>query len=206
MGTGGRHQCGGSDIKKIRFPKNNTAAIDGVDAGVPRLRYKKPSKGGPIRVGRTQKFGLSPEEELMQYAPGGSVPERMVYGWLVRHDMPFQYQVSVLGGRQVPGGAVLDFVIYARDVPIVVRLQSYWHQNAEQQWRDSIQLSMLTELGMVVEDVDEYEVNTVEKVDRKMQEVIFGRPKFGASAGYDQDYRRECPHCDDPNCTWCEVV
>lgn len=191
---------------KIKFPQNTTEALDGVDAGVPRLRYKKPPKRGHIRVGRVQKFGLTPEEELMQYAPEGSTPERMVYGWLIRHDLPFQYQVSVLGGRQVPGGAVLDFVIHAKDVPIVVRLQSYWHQNVEQQWRDDLQLEMLTELGMVVEDVDEYEVNTVEKVDRKMQEVIFGRPKFGTGAGYAQDYKRECPHCDDPACVWCKGV
>jgi len=122
---------------------------------------------------------MTEEEKLSAIAPANakSLPERMLYGWLVKHGVAFGYQTSVAGGR-LPGGAVLDFVIYERVVPIAIRLQSYWHKGAENVLADDIQLNMLQETGYVVEDIWDYELQTAEEIDRKMREVIYGAPKF----------------------------
>lgn len=204
MGTGGEHKCGGGNIKKpVKFPSNWTETLNQLGYSEPRIRYTKPHKGDYIRRGRIKKYGLTPEQQLMQYAPEGSKPERMVFGWLVRHDISFLYQESVLGGRAIPGGAVLDFVILHQATPIVVRIMSYWHENAEQEWRDDISLGALRDMGLVVEDVWEYEINTYDKVNRKMQEILYGRARFGAGVSLAQDFKRACPYCNDPCCTWC---
>jgi len=170
----------------------------------PRIRYVGPTKGEHIKRGRILKFGLTPEQQLMQYAPEGSTPERMVFGWLVMHNISFLWQESVLGGRAIPGGAVLDFVILHKATPIVVRIMSYWHKNAEQEWKDDLSLGALLDIGLVVEDVWEYEINTYDKVDKKMQEILYGRARHGAGVSLAQEYHRKCPYCNDPNCVWCK--
>jgi len=169
----------------------------------PRLKLRKGLKGRiGLRGTRISKYGMTPEEELMKYAPEGTKPERMVFGWLVRHGYSFEFQESVAGGR-IPGGAVVDFCVYDKYPPMAIRIQSYWHESAEVQWSDSIQLDTLINMGFQVEDIWEYEVNTVAKVDRKMREVIFGAPKFSTVTAYVSTTGERCPICGDPYCTKC---
>ena len=49
---------------------------------------------------------------LSQRFPGGSLPEWIVYDWLTRNDVPFQYQTELYGGRQYRGGILPDFVVF----------------------------------------------------------------------------------------------
>jgi len=142
------------------------------------------------------------EEMYASMAPEGTTPERLVYGWLRKHGFLFTYQEPIAGGR-VPGGAIIDFVIYEKDPPIVIRIMSYWHEAAETKWSDDIQLSMLTEAGFYVEDVWEWEINTLPKVDRKMREILFGAPKFGQVGAGMPAGDVTCPICHDPCCVRC---
>ena len=102
-----------------------------------------------------------------------SEPEKMVYAWLVRNQFDFEYQVSVIGGR-APGGAVLDFVVYATAIPLVIRVQSYWHAMAAQAANDDIQLAKLQEMGYNVVDVWESDLGTVESTEDIMMRTIYG--------------------------------
>lgn len=136
----------------------------------------------------------------MQYAPEGTAPERLVFGWLKRHHFMFEYQTPLMGGR-VPGGAIVDFIIYDKSPPIVIRVQSYWHEAAVVRWNDQIQRDGLEALGYVVEDVWEREINTVERVDSKMRQIIFGAPKF--TTGGAPAPREVCPFCGAPECVYC---
>lgn len=195
----------------IKFSDNWTDILDAaeIEGGVPRFRWtNKGRSNDPFPKGtRIKKFGLTPEEELMKIAPEGTKPERLLYGWLVTHDIPFSYQEPYLGGR-VPGGAIIDFVIFEKHPPIVIRIMSYWHKSPSMQWRDSIQYDALVNLGLYVVDLWEREINTIDKVEREMQKILFGYIESGGvlaiSKTYD-DYGTDCPFCDDPYCVPCKL-
>ena len=74
---------------------------------------------------------------------------------------------------------------------------SYWHESATARYTDDIQRAALEVFGLQVEDVWEREVNTVEKVDAKMREILFGAPKMGT---YAPIMGTVCPYCGDPHC------
>ena len=145
---------------------------------LPILKLRKGIKGRPQPTGtRLRKYGLTPEEQYMQYAPEGTKPERLVFGWLLKHKFMFDFQQPVMGGR-IPGGAVVDFIIYDKQPPIALRIMSFWHESPEVKWTDDIQAENLFQLGYQVEDVWEREINTLDKVDYKMRQIIFGAPKM----------------------------
>jgi hypothetical protein len=164
--------------KFVRIPKSlSIAHKEWISLKVPSLYHRRASIGAPANKGTSNiwKYGLTPEEELARIAPAdaGSNPERILYGWLVKHNITFTYQEPILGGR-MPGGAVLDFVLYDMNPPIIIRVMSYWHESPDQRLADDIQLGNLLDLGYNVEDIWEWEINTVEKVNNKMREVLYG--------------------------------
>jgi hypothetical protein len=163
----------------VAFPRNRGNALDVFRSSkVPRIKWRRATKGSNIPRGTALRgYGLTQEEKLLQYAPEGTGPERLVYGWLKTHDFLFTFQESILGGR-APGGAILDFVVYDKQPPVVIRIMSYWHDAAPVAMADSIQAEALLEMGYTVEDVWERDINTVAKVNRKMQEILFGAPKY----------------------------
>lgn len=68
------------------------------------------------------------------------------------------YQVSMMGGRSNPGGAVVDFVLFREREDVGIRVQTYrFHQNApqQQQAHDSDQLGRLFRDDFIVIDVYE---------------------------------------------------
>ena len=166
--------------------------------GAPHVPFLRTARGTPIPIGsRLRKYGLTPEERYAQYAPEGSAPERLLYGWLRRHGIWFSYQVEELGGR-LPGGMILDFVIWEKTPNLVIRIMSYWHDSPESKTRDELQLVALLELGYWVEDLQEWEINTVEKVDGAMRTLLYSAPRMGAVETVVK--RATCPFCGDPYC------
>jgi len=170
--------------RKLVFPSTRHEAIEVFrKSSIPQIRLPKTRKGLPQPAGtRLRKHGMTPEERLAQYAPASSstIPERMVFGWLKTHNFMFTFQDPVMGGR-VPGGAVVDFIVYDKTPPVVIRIMSYWHKSTAVQTGDDIQMEMLISLGYQVEDVWEVEVSTVERVDEKMRQVFYGAPKIGTT-------------------------
>jgi len=175
MGKNRRRKRRRSDIT---FPKSWTDVRDRIaTSDTPILKWRRAPKGRPEPRGtRLRKYGLTPEQRLAQYAPEGTTPERMVFGWLKTHNFIFDFQQPVLGGR-VPGGAVVDFFVYDLHPPRILRIMSYWHKPLAVQWADEIQRETLLDLGFIVEDIEEWEINTYEKLDSKMREVLYGAPR-----------------------------
>lgn len=169
-------------MKTITFPRTWTEVKRAIKSKQPTLSIRKAPLGKSIPTGESLfvKHGETPEEALAKYAPATakSKPERMLYGWLIKHGISFEYQVTVAGGRAIPGGAVLDFVVYARATPIAIRIQSYWHKGAENILGDDIQLNMLQEIGYVVEDVYDWQISTVPKLENVMRQILYGMPKW----------------------------
>jgi len=82
----------------------------------------------------------------------GSLPEWNVYWALMKLGMKgqFTYQSSQLGGRQVRGGAVLDF--YFPDLRLAINVQStyYHYRTTTQRASDEMQKAQLEGMGIRV--------------------------------------------------------
>lgn len=113
------------------------------------------------------------EEDKLEKAaiqsPVGTLPERIVWKWLVDHDYQFEYQLAELGGRDVVGGSVIDFVVYGLGKPIVIRVQGdYWHgpKFPDRQARDDEQFYRLHARGYAVCDLWESDIYEAVENDR----------------------------------------
>lgn len=58
----------------------------------------------------------------------GSKNEEYVYYALVKYELPFDYQVPILGGTSQRGGIVLDFLVYNPFKTAVPVHGNYWHR------------------------------------------------------------------------------
>ncbi len=75
--------------------------------------------------------------KLQDQFPVGSVPELIVYDWLKRNSIPFQYQVALFGGRAISGGLVPDFILQGSNAGTVWQIQGdYWHTRPGKQEAD----------------------------------------------------------------------
>lgn len=194
MGKKGTRNRGGS----IEFPRGFSRVRRMLGGKTPKLTFPKEPKGDvEVRGTRITKHGLSPEEQLMRYAPEGTKPERMLFGWLKMRGLSFGFQQPLMGGR-LPGGAVVDFIIYDNLPPLVIRVQSYWHESASAQWMDSVQRDALENLGYQVEDIWEKDLQTYEDINQIMNHILYGFPRLGG--GPAPISVRDCPYCDEPDC------
>ncbi len=159
----------------------------------PRLRTEERFTGGGIR-----QLNLIPEDlrafarvvglrrakaawKLMQRGLQGSLPELLTYDWLEKHKRSFQFQTSLLGGRMVRGGTVLDFVVFdlSPDGVYCWRVQGeYWHQGpiskAQDEWQ-SYRLRQLWIGGLpVVAVVDLWENDIYHRYPEIYQKAEFG--------------------------------
>jgi hypothetical protein len=72
----------------------------------------------------------------------GTVPELVVYDWLQRKGIPFEFQVEVRGGRSSAGGSVVDFIVRSGRT-WAWRIQTWYHTLPEKRARDEIQKRLL---------------------------------------------------------------
>ena len=78
--------------------------------------------------------------------------ERLVYAYLVRRNISFRFQTSLMGGFFALGGAVVDFLL--DDRMLAWRIQGeFWHRGVEKEGSDLLQREMLTALGWTVVDL-----------------------------------------------------
>jgi hypothetical protein len=149
---------------------------------------------------------MSADETLMSASMGilqASLPERRVYGWLVRHKIDFEYQAELLGGRR-PGGAVVDFIVALRQPPLVLRIMSYWHTSPASKAFDDVQAQEIEELGYQTEDVWEYELETPDETNSTMMRILYGMPK--PSGGLVGSWpSKVCPRCGRAECFQCSA-
>jgi len=95
------------------------------------FQFGKTRKGGKPEA-RGMAFEVAPPEDppigLIRGQTPGSVQEWRVALALNRMRMGYEYQKSVLGGRALRGGQVIDFWVYTVPLPTAVYVQGeYWH-------------------------------------------------------------------------------
>ena len=76
--------------------------------------------------------------------------EALVYNFLVRRNIPFDFQTSLAGGFYSLGGAVVDFII--GDLAWRV-MGEYFHKGVEKTGSDIIQREQLVAIGYTVVDL-----------------------------------------------------
>lgn len=101
------------------------------------------------------------EKAALQNVPG-TLPERIVWKWLIDEDHIFEAQSIQEGGRMVIGGSVVDFLVYSMaGRPVCIRVMGdYWHgpQFPERQARDDEQRARLNMMGYIVCDLWEHDI------------------------------------------------
>lgn len=147
----------------------------------PRTRRKGRYIREPKTGTRLIPLGETLREAMMAGPVDAPASERIIYGWLLRFGIPFDYQVPVMGGRAVPGGAVVDFLIYITTPPTVLRVMSYWHTDPAQREIDALQKAVLEEdFQFRVVDIWEWETMDWEFLSRRMRELIFTNATTGS--------------------------
>lgn len=155
-------------------------------ARVGKIGAAKPSKAvGAVRLegtgGGVRKLDLMPEAmrawarrigekrarecwNLAQKGVQATLPELCAYAWLNRRGIAFEFQTSLMGGRQTSGGAVIDFLVMglSSNGHYVWRIQGeYWHTMPEVELKDFVQAARLKRLKVggipIVEVVDLWE-------------------------------------------------
>ncbi len=105
----------------------------------------------------------------------GTLPEWRVYFWLTKHNIEFDFQSSMMGGRLQLGGLVSDFLLPQRSPPMVLNVQGiFWHYfgpNADRQ-KDQRQQDQLENMGYQVINLDEDMI--LERLDYVMRAAMQG--------------------------------
>jgi len=100
--------------------------------------------------------------------------EKIIYDWLVKRKIPFEFQSSLMGGRYSLGGAVVDFVI--TDLNILIRAHGdYWHKQMSQQASDVVQRELLESQGWTVVDIWGSALDTPAKVNDTLMKALQGQ-------------------------------
>jgi len=110
----------------------------GRKANVPEGVYQRPlpSRESTYPAGRTERRTATPREVGPFYVQGkrASDLEWRVYKALKRlgwSDANIDFQTPILGGR-LPGGALLDFVVWAMGGPVIIEPNGdYWHVSSQ---------------------------------------------------------------------------
>lgn len=109
------------------------------------------------------------EKAALQGVPG-TLPERIVWKWLIDQDYSFVGQYAESGGNLVVGGSVVDFVVYdIAGKPTALRVMGdYWHgpKFPTRQARDDEQFYRLVSMGYVVVDLWESDIYQAVEHDR----------------------------------------
>ena len=101
-------------------------------------------------------------EEAALQGVFGTLPERIVWKWLIDRQYRFIVQRAEFGGALVLGGAVVDFVVYdLAGQPVALRVMGdYWHgpKFPGRQARDDEHYQRLTAMGYLVVDLWEGDI------------------------------------------------
>ena len=98
--------------------------------------------------------------------------ETIVYQWLTRRNIEFQFQTSLMGGFYQLGGAVVDFLIQDRMLAWRI-FGEYWHRGVTKEGSDLIQREMLMTLGWTV--VDMWSDDILERTDETLNLALSGQ-------------------------------
>lgn len=125
------------------YPKLNPVAVPRPEGGEPTVTDLARRLGGDAALAKRI-------VALQARFPVGTVPELIVYDWLRKEGLRFDYQVELYGGRGFRGGLIPDFVLYQDQTNADIwQVQGdYWHSISRKGFHD--QTSKWRLLGQIV--------------------------------------------------------
>lgn len=149
--------------------------------GKAKVATKTPQVEGvvPVRAVPTQYVKKMPWERLPGDEPGlvngekASSWEMKVAKELERRGVQYQFQVSILGGRRLAGGKILDFVVNTYPL-VIIRVQGgWWHEGGAAKNKDALEMMTLKAMysGAIVIDVYEEHIKDAELLERLLDPV-----------------------------------
>jgi len=141
----------------------------------PRRRGKSPQKAP-----KTQAEVAGPENLPLNYQgkPVDSKEEGRVIVALNMMEWGFGFKVAYFGGRSMPGGVEVDFLVYTPVLLTPLRMQSrFWHLIRRDETKDIMDYGKLLRIPGLATPVDlwDYQVGSVEQAIRELT-VLIGRP------------------------------
>lgn len=121
------------------------------------VRSPAPPEMGEMRSALEVRFVQTLDDEklakrlvkLQEKFPVATLPELVVYNWLEKEHVKFEFQVELFGGRRLRGGLLPDFVVERGAGAIAWQVQGeYWHSQALKD--DGDRIANLRMLGQVV--------------------------------------------------------
>ena len=99
--------------------------------------------------------------------------EEIVYNFLTKRSIEFEFQSSMLGGRYELGGSIADFTIY--ELYLIFRVHGdYWHRPITKQATDAVQRELLESQGWTVVDIYGSDLETPEEVNNTLERALQG--------------------------------
>jgi len=107
----------------------------------------------------------------------GTSPELLVYQWLTKEKLPFEYQSSQMGGRLQLGGVVVDFLLGHTPGLIALQVQGeYWHKSSAEDAAGRTALLGQRVGGRTIKQVvSVWENDVYDRLERTMTAAIMGR-------------------------------
>ena len=150
---------------------------------------------------RRKKIGLDPLEMRATQGLKGTLPERIVYAYLVeklrmRPGADFDFQSSLEGGRLELGGIVADFLFPI--LRMIIQVQGSTHDTFLRSRKDEEQAGDLNRMGYTVYAIDDdiiYNEFLFEETMRRIFGLPVGRGGSGGAYGSheSEDYEQYVP-------------
>jgi len=97
--------------------------------------------------------------------------EAIVFNFLTRRKIPFNFQTSIAGGHFQLGGSVVDFLV---EPNLAWRVMGeYYHQGVEKTGSDTIQREMLEGMGYTVVDLNASDIEN--RLEETLRLALEGR-------------------------------
>ena len=99
--------------------------------------------------------------------------ELIVYNWLTKRKIVFEYGVSISGGVFELGGAKVDFLLPERNLVWRV-MGEYWHREISTRGQDVIQRELLEGRGWTVVDIWSSDLEDPNRVNETLTRALRG--------------------------------
>lgn len=118
--------------------------------------------------------------KLADQFPVATIPELLVYTWLQREGLKFEFQVPLMGGRNMSGGLVVDFLLYrdGTSADVLSVNGNFWHSISRKGLHD--QTASLRMIGQQVRGatiarvIEIWESDLLTKYDMVMRYAMAG--------------------------------
>ncbi len=161
-----------------KTPKFEPLPIPAMDGSDPVLQALIRKLGGDEKLAKRIM-------SLSKQFPVATIPELLVYTWMQREGLKFEFQVPLFGGRNFSNGLVVDFLLYrdGTSADVISVNGNFWHSIGKKGFHD--QTSSLRMIGQQVRGatiarvIEVWESDLLSQYELTMTYAVAGIPLRG---------------------------